>query len=297
MGNDIEFVPCKTLITNNKNKFWFGTDYNMNIYRGCSHGCIYCDSRSECYRDDSFYKVKVKKDALSVLVTDLKSKKQKGVIGTGSMSDPYNPLEEELQLSREALKLMDKHGFGVAIATKSPLLVRDVDILSSISKHAPVLVKMTITTADDQLSSLIEPNISPSSQRFAALKTLATNNIFCGVLLMPVLPFITDTVENIEAIVEKAAQSQVNFVYPAFGLTLRDRQRTYYYDKLDELFPGLKSLYRKTYGSQYSCVSKNAKLLQQHLVMACERYNILYKMDDIIAAYQKSYATEQLSLF
>ena len=297
MTEALEYLPCKTIVTTNKNNAWFGADYNMNIYRGCSHGCIYCDSRSECYRDDSFFKVKVKKDALSVIERDLKSKKTKGVISSGSMSDPYNPLEAELSLTAKALKLIDNYGFGVALATKSPLVARDIALLNSINVHSPVIVKMTITTSSDDLARVIEPNIAVSSERFMALKSLADNGIYCGILLMPVLPFISDTVENIETIVEQAAASRVNFIYPAFGLTLRDRQRTYYYEKLDEHFPGIKEKYKFTYGNQYSCGSKDAKLLFQHMVIACEKHGIRYKMADIITDYQKNYRVEQLSLF
>ena len=297
MKTTIEYLPCKTLMTNTKNNFWFGIDYNMNIYRGCNHGCIYCDSRSECYRDDTFYKVKAKDKALNILEKDLRSKKTKGVIGTGSMSDPYNSYEKELELTRGALKLIDSYGFGVAIATKSPLVVRDIDLLQKINRHSPVIIKMTITTIDDDLSKIIEPNINKSSERFAALNTLAEQGIFCGILLLPVLPFITDTVDNIEGIVNKAAACSVNFIYSGFGLTLRDRQRIYYYEKLDEYFPGLKEKYRHSFGNQYSCSSKNAKLLSQQLIINCEKNGILYKMKDIIDAYQKSHQSKQLSLF
>jgi len=269
----------------------------MNIYRGCSHGCIYCDSRSECYRDDTFYRVKVKENALKVIENDIKNKRVKGIVGTGSMSDPYNPLEEKLELTREALKLLDSYGYGVAIATKSPLITRDIDIIKSISTHSPVLIKMTITTTDDKLSQKIEPNIDISSKRFAALKELADNDIYSGILFMPVLPFITDTVENVETLVEKATESKVKFIYPGFGMTLRDRQRLYYYEKLDELFPGIKEQYKRTYGNQYSCGTKQAKMLFQNLVLACDKNSILYKMGEIITAYQKAYEIEQLSLF
>ena len=297
MNETIEYIPCKTIVSSTKNKYWFATDFNMNIYRGCSHGCIYCDSRSECYRDDTFYRVKVKENALKVIENDIKNKRVKGIVGTGSMSDPYNPLEEKLELTREALKLLDSYGYGVAIATKSPLITRDIDIIKSISTHSPVLIKMTITTTDDKLSQKIESNIDISSKRFAALKELADNDIYSGILFMPVLPFITDTVENVETLVEKATESKVKFIYPGFGMTLRDRQRLYYYEKLDELFPGIKEQYKRTYGNQYSCGTKQAKMLFQNLVLACDKNSILYKMGEIITAYQKAYEIEQLSLF
>ena len=291
------YIPAKTIVTPTKNKYWFGTDLNMNIYRGCSHGCIYCDSRSECYQDDSFNTVKVKKDALSIIANELKNRRKKGVIGTGSMSDPYNPLEGKLELTRLALELVDRYGYGIAIATKSPLVVRDIDILKRIQRHSPVIIKLTITSANDELSKKIEPNVAVSSERFAALQTLADNGIFCGVLLMPVLPYITDSTDNIQAIVEKTASSHANFIYPGLGMTLRDRQRTYYYEKLDELFPGMKEQYKKRFGNQYSCGAPEAKALQAQLTGACETNGLLYKMTDIINSYQKNYKIEQLSLF
>ena len=297
MNEAIEYLPCKTIVTATKNNEWFGSDYNMNIYRGCSHGCIYCDSRSEGYRDDSFFKVKVKENALNIIERDLKGKRVKGVVGTGSMSDPYNPLEKKLELTAGALRLLARYGFGVAIATKSSLISRDLTILQEINKTASVIVKLTITTADDEVARIIEPYIAPSSERFAALEELSARGIYCGILLMPVLPFITDTVENIEAIVEKAAASKANFIYPAFGMTLRDRQRAYYFDQLDQHFPGLSEKYKFTYGNQYSCGSKEAKQLMQHLVFACEKYGIQYKMKEIIGSYQKNRMTEQLQLF
>ena len=297
MNNNIEYVSCKSIVTNSKNDFWFGTSYNMNIYRGCSHGCIYCDSRSECYHDDTFFKVKIKENALRVIERDLRSKQKKGVIATGSMSDPYNPLEKSQNMTRAALKLIDKHGFGVAIATKSPLVTRDIDLLKSIAQHSPVLVMMTVTTADDNLAAKLEPKVALSSARFAALKQLSDNGIFCGILLMPVLPFITDNLDNITAIVNLASGNKIDFVYPAFGVTLRDRQRTYYYNKLDELFPGTKDRYRRTYATQYSCECQDARQLAQNTAALCKEKGILRNMRDIITAYQKSYQVEQLSLF
>ena len=294
---DIEYVPCKNMVTATKNQMWFGSDYNMNIYRGCSHGCIYCDSRSECYHDDSFFKVKVKEDALLKIERDLKQKQKKGIVGTGSMSDPYNPIEKQLELTRGALKLLDNYGFGVAIATKSDLVRRDIDILKQIATHSPVIVKVTITTANDELGKLLEPNVASASERFAVLRELSDAGIFCGILLMPVLPFITDNVDNIENIVRKAKENEVKFIYPAFGVTLRDRQRTYYYEKLDELFPGKKELYRHNYGNQYSCSALEAKTLSQHFTLVAQECGILYNMPAIIAAYKVIYETEQLSLF
>jgi len=169
----MDYVPAKTIVTRTKSSAWFGIDYNMNIYRGCCHGCIYCDSRSDCYRIDDFDTVKAKQNALQIIRNDLRRKVRTGVVGTGSMSDPYNPFERELQLTRHALELIDAYGFGAAIATKSDLLLRDIDILQSIQQHSPVLCKLTITTADDTLCKKIEPHVANSTKRFAALEQLA----------------------------------------------------------------------------------------------------------------------------
>jgi DNA repair photolyase len=267
----------------------------MNIYRGCSHACLYCDSRSACYGIDDFDTVKAKKDALTLIERDLKKKKQKGVVATGAMSDPYNPGEEKEELTRGALKLLDVYGFGAAIATKSVLVARDIDLLKKITAKSPVIVKITITAADDGLAKKIEPHANTSSERFAALKTLADNGIYGGVLLMPVLPFITDTADNITAILHKAQESGAKFVYPYFGVTLRDKQRAYYLQKLTELFPGLREKYLRQYGNRYHCMSPAAKKLYALTGNFCSEWGLDHKMPDIVKSYKKGYG--QLSLF
>lgn len=276
---------------------WFGTEYNMNLYRGCTHGCIYCDSRSDCYRDANFDVVKTKADALKILRDDLRRKVKKGVVATGSMSDPYNPLEKEGLLTRHSLELLNAYGFGAAIATKSPLVTRDMDILREIAEHSPVLVKMTVTAADDGLCALIEPNVAPSSARFGAIQALSSGGIFCGILLMPLLPYINASEENVVKIVEMAHESGANFIYPGFGVTLRDSQRAYFYKKLDGLFPGLREKYQKRYGNTYSCAVPGVKKLFAAFREKCDRYGILYKMQDIVAGYKMGYAQQQFSLF
>jgi len=291
----METIPAKSMLTRTKNNFWFGTDYNMNIYRGCSHGCIYCDSRSECYSIEHFDQVKAKENALLILNDNLRRKALKGVVGTGAMSDPYNPSEEKHQLTRQALELIRTHGFGVAIATKSPLVTRDKDLLAAIQKRSPVIVKMTITTADDALSRIIEPGAVPSSQRFAAIRELSQSGIYCGILLMPVLPFINDTPENIKSIVRLAAESGARFIYPAFGVTLRDRQALYFYKKLDQHFPGIKEKYLRTFGNQYSCASPKAGSLWTAFTRDCDCHGILYRMPDIIASYKLDHGSQQLT--
>lgn len=269
----------------------------MNIYKGCSHGCIYCDSRSECYRVDNFDRVRAKENALALIERELKSKRKKGVVGTGAMSDPYNRFEEEYMLTRGAMELINRFGFGAAIATKSDLIVRDIDILKEISKHSPMLVKITVTTADDVLCSKVEPNVSVSSCRFKAINKLSQEGIFVGVLLMPVLPFIEDTEDNIKEIIELAYQNGAKFIYPAFGVTLRQNQRDWYYNKLDELFPSIKEKYIKNYGNSYECRSLKAKELWSLFKNKCNEYGILYKMDDIIRGYKNSFQPVQISLF
>lgn len=297
---NIEYIQAKTMILKTKSQAWFGCDYNMNIYRGCSHGCIYCDSRSECYRNDDFEKIKVKKDALSLVENELRKKIKTGVIGTGAMSDPYNPLEEKLLLTRDALKLIDKYNFGVAIDTKSPLITRDIDILKEINKHSPVIAKITITTFDDKLCKEIEPNVASTSERFKAIKTLSQNGIYCGILLMPILPFINDSLENIKNIINHSKKSGVKFIYPFFGMTLRDRQRSYFYEKLDRLFPSLKEKYIKMYGNNYQCNSPNYKQLYEFFKKSCKENNIKYNMKYIIddyKGYKKKNQHEQLNFF
>ncbi len=290
-------IPAKTLVTRTKSEAWFGAAYNMNIYRGCSHGCIYCDSRSDCYGNTDFAAVKIKENALALIHNDLRSKTTKGVVATGSMSDPYNPLEAELQLTRQALFLLRQHGFGVAIATKSTLVTRDIDALQAIREQAPAIVKITITAAADELARLIEPNAPPSSRRFSALQALSAAGIPCGVLLMPTLPFITDGEENIRAIVRQASRSGARFVYPAFGVTLRDSQRAYFYEQLDARFPGLSRRYQRQFGPQYSCGSPKAKQLHASFTEECSKLGMLYRMRDIIADYKQGYEETQLSLF
>ena len=234
----MQFIPAKTLLSGYMSgNSWFGYHYNMNIYKGCCHGCIYCDSRSECYRVEHFDTVRAKKNALELLEGELRTKRKTGVIGTGAMSDPYNPFEKEYGLTRGALEAIDAHRFGIGIATKSNLVTRDIDVLSRIQRHSPVLIKITITAVDDDLGKKIEPHVPLSSQRFEAIRDLSRAELCAGILLMPVLPFITDTKENILGIVERARENGARFIYPAFGVTLRANQREYFYDRLEERFP------------------------------------------------------------
>ena len=295
----MEFVKAKTILTKVKDgSEWYGVDYNMNLYRGCSHGCIYCDSRSNCYHIDNFDRVRGKENALYILEKELSKKRAKGVVGIGSMSDTYNQLEIKYEQTRGALKLISKYGFGVSIDTKSDLILRDLDLLKEINSKNNVIIKFTITTPDDKLSKIIEPNVCVSSKRLEAIKILNDNGIFAGIMLNPVLPFITDKEEDIKALVRLASEYGVKFIHKYMGMTLRENQRDYYFNKLEEHFIGLKSKYIKTYGDKYNCLLPNYKHLYNVFANECNKYGILYKMDDIIKTYKKKIIdNEQISLF
>lgn len=296
----MEYIPAKTIVAKTKAPSkWFGIDYNMNIYKGCCHGCIYCDSRSDCYQIKDFDRIRIKENALQIIRDDLRRKTRSGVVGTGAMSDPYNPLEQKLLLTRHALELCDAFGFGTAIATKSALLERDIDILQSIAEHSPVLLKVTVTTADDSLAEKIEPRVSLPGRRLQMIDTLSRGGLYTGILLMPVLPFLEDTIENVGEIIRKAEASGARFIYPAFGMTLRGNQRDWYYQKLNELFPGqnLVPKYQKQYGNYYECRSPRARKLWDYFSEECTKRKIAYRMEDIIHQYKKAYQTEQLCLF
>ncbi|MDD3429830.1 MAG: radical SAM protein [Oscillospiraceae bacterium] len=292
----MEYIPAKTIISAyGENSSWFGTNYNMNIYKGCCHGCIYCDSRSDCYHIERFDTVRAKANALEIIRNDLRRKVKTGVVGTGAMSDPYNPFERELKLTRNALELINAYGFGAAIATKSNLITRDIDVLKDIASHSPVLCKITVTAADDDLCAITEPNVCRTGARFDAIRRLSDAGLYTGVLLMPVLPFITDNPENIISIVRMAHENGAKFVYAAMGMTLRNNQRMHYYTKLDEAFPGLKQKYMQTYADTYSCGAPKAARLWAIFAKTCEQYGLLYRMQDIISGYKQGYKNTQLS--
>ena len=276
----MEFIEAKTILQRaTYSDEWFGIDYNMNLYKGCCHKCIYCDSRSNCYNIEDF-------DVIEILNQELKSKRKKGVIGIGSMSDTYNPFEKQYEITKKALTLISYYGFGVSIETKSNLIVRDIDIFKEISKKANVILKFTITSADDDLSRKIEPNVCVSSERLKAMHQLSKQGIFVGTLLSPLIPFITDSVENIKNVIKLSYENGAKFVFSMGGVTLRENQRDYFYEQLDKTFPNLKEKYIKTYGNKYFCYSLN-KNWRKTFEEQCEKYGLLYKMSDIIKAYKK----------
>ena len=238
----IDEIEAKTLLSRVKYQEWFGASYNMNLYRGCCHGCIYCDSRSDCYHNDKFDQVRVKADALRILRDDLARKVRPALICTGSMSDPYNPFETKLLYTRRSLELTDAFQCGVAIATKGDCIVRDIDILTSIQTHSPAICKITLTTCDEELAKKIEPRAPSPARRLEAVRQLAAAGLFTGILLMPVLPFLEDCPENITNLLEKVADAGAKFVYPFFGVTMRQGQREYFLQHLDKAFPDGESL-------------------------------------------------------
>ena len=258
LRNEIRMIESKSILTKlRKQDSFFGLSYNMNLYRGCQHGCIYCDTRSDCYGIGDISRIAVKKNALELLPKELKSKrKNKGTIGTGSMNDPYMPIEKELEHTRKALQIISDYKFPVHIITKSDLVVRDADILQDIAKTYAA-VSFTITTFDDELSSKIEPNAPVSSLRFKAIEALSKQDIYVGITLMPLLPYINDTKENIETLMRCAKDVGASYVIPMFGLTMRGGSREYLYQSLEKDFFGLKEKYQKRFEEDYICNSPN----------------------------------------
>lgn len=294
----MEYIDAKSILLPLDGE-WFGCEYNANLYRGCNHGCIYCDSRSDCYAIKNFNTVKAKRNALTILADELSRKRKKGIVSLGAMSDSYNSAEKELELTRGALKLFDRYGFGVSIETKSDLILRDADILRSISKHSPVIIKFTVTTPYDELAKKIEPHASIPKRRFAALKALSDEGLFTGVLMTPVLPFIEDDSASILTILNSAAGCGCKFAYAgkALGVTLRDSQRVYFLDKAEKHFPGTKDKYCALYGNDYFCKVRNNEELFKTFADTCTRLKLLYDMNDIVGAARRPYETQQISFF
>ena len=295
----MDYVPAKHILIRSKSTAWFGTDHTINLYRGCCHGCLYCDSRSDCYHIPNFDHVTAKADALRILRDELARKVRPAFIGMGAMSDPYNPFEQDLLLTRHALELIDAYDCGVAVATKSTLLLRDIDLYQSIQTHSPVICKITITTADSPLAAKLEPRAPSPAQRFQAIAKLAQAGIFCGVLLMPVLPFLEDQPEQVLAVVDQAADAGARFIYPGFGVTMRPGQREYFLQQLDLAFPdeNLSKRYLSRYGTRYRCPSPRARLLWEIFSARCQAKGLLYEMPRIVSAATRNYQDRQLSFF
>lgn len=261
----------------------------MNLYRGCSHGCIYCDSRSRCYQmDHDFEDIEVKSNGLELLEDALRRKRNKCMIGTGSMSDPYIPLEKELCYTRGALELICRHRFGATLITKSDMVLRDLDLLQEIHRKTRAVVQMTLTTWDDALCKIVEPGVCPTSRRFRVLKEFQKAGIPTVVWLTPILPYINDTRANLQALLECCVDAGVRgILWFGAGVTLRDGNREYFYQQLDRQFPGMKEQYRKEFGNSYVAASRNDRQLSAMVKDTCGRYGILSEPDQVFAELQR----------
>ena len=272
----MHFVDAKGILTNS------GGHVGMNIYRGCSHGCIYCDSRSKCYQfTHAFEDIEVKRNAPELLEQALRSRRQKCMIGTGSMSDPYMHCEEQLGLTRKCLEIIRQYGFGVAIQTKSDRILRDIDLLDEINRASKCVVQMTLTTYDDALCKIVEPNVCSTKRRIEVLERMRERNIPTMVWLSPILPFLNDTEENIRAILKECVRVGVKGVVCfGMGLTLREGDREYYYAALDRHFPGLSRRYAERYGNAYEVPSPNAGRLMAVFQSICKENGLLCTPED-----------------
>lgn len=274
----------------------------MNLYRGCTHGCIYCDSRSVCYQmDHAFEDIEVKENAIELLEFALRRKRKPCMIGTGAMTDPYIPLEMETGLVRKSLSLIAQYGFGVTVLTKSNRVLRDLDLLRRIHDTAKCVVQMTLTTFDDGLCRKIEPHVCPTSERFEALKRFRDAGIPTVVWLSPILPFLNDTAKNISGVLELCAEAKVRGVICfGMGLTLREGNREYFYRQLDQLFPGLKETYIRTFGNQYIVSSPRQNELFKLFHQICDRNGISHDNDEIfryLSTLEDKDRNPQLSFF
>ena len=272
----MHFTDAKTLLS---------AQNGMNLYRGCTHGCIYCDARSACYRmEHAFEDVEVKRNAQALLEAALRKKRARCMIGTGAMCDPYLPEERTLGLTRRCLALLQSYGFGLTIQTKSDLILRDLDLLDAIHAQAKCVVQMTLTTADEALCRIVEPNVCTTARRFEVLRTLQAHGIPTVVWIEPLLPFLNDTPENLAALLDMCAEAGVwGIICFGMGLTLREGSREHYYQALDRHFPGLKARYQQTYGYAYMLPSPNAPALLEQFVSTCDRYGIVHGNERVFA--------------
>lgn len=273
----------------------------MNIYRGCLHGCIYCDSRSLCYQmNHKFEDIEVKANAVGLLENTLRRKRNKCMIGTGAMSDPYMPIEEKLGNMRKCLEVIERYGFGVTMITKSTKVLRDLDLLKKINEKSKCVVQMTLTTYDEDLCRIVEPNVETTYERFRALEILRYNGIPTVVWLCPILPFINDTEENIRGILDYCVRAKVKGIINFdMGVTLRDGNREYFYKKLDEHFPGLKEKYIRMYGNSYQLSSPNSRKLSMIYKSECIKNGIMCDVNECfeyLNKYEDKYGGEQISL-
>ena len=290
----MHFVETKGILTGSSGH------YGMNIYRGCSHGCIYCDSRSTCYQfTHPFEDIEVKQNAPELLDRALKSKRKKCMIGTGSMSDPYMHCEEKLRLTRKCLKVILQNGFGIAIQTKSDRILQDIDLLDEINHSAKCVVEITLTTYDDNLCRILEPNVCNTKRRIEVLEEMQKRGIPTIVWLTPILPYINDTEDNIRTILNECVRVGVKGIIDfGMGLTLRDGDREYFYAALDKYFPGLKKEYIKRYGNSYELASPNAGKLMELFQRICKVNGILSSPEDCFRyMFELPEKVSQMSIF
>ena len=285
----MHLITAKSLLTR-----WMG----MNLYRGCTHGCAYCDSRSACYHiEHAFEDVAVKANAPELLRDTLCRRRRPCMIGTGSMSDPYQPIERDLRLTRRCLELIRDYGYGASLITKSDLVLRDIDLLAEINRHTKAVVQVTLTIADDELSGVVEPNVCPSSRRFEVLCELRDRDIPTIAWLCPFLPWLTDTDENFLTLLDWCVEAEVTgIVCFGVGLTLREGSREHFYSFLDRNFPGLSARYRDTFGNAYKVASENNDRLMARLDQVCDRHGIMHRPDECFA-YAAEFPELQTRLF
>lgn len=274
----------------------------MNLYRGCTHGCIYCDSRSKCYRiNHDFEDIEIKDHAPELLENTLKKKRRKGMISTGALTDPYVPIEEELRITRRCLDQIERFEFGLSIQTKSNLILRDIDILEKINKKTKCVVGITLTTFDDELCRKIEPGVCTTSERFEVLKELKKHDIPTIVWLTPILPFINDTEENIKGILDYCVEAGVyGIMNTGMGVTLREGSKEFFYEQLDEKFPGMKLRYMENFEDTNEFISPREAALNQLLVDCCEKHDIVYDKEELqrfMREYKNKTSGEQMSIF
>lgn len=285
-----------------KAKGILSTKNGMNLYRGCSHGCIYCDSRSKCYHmEHDFEDIEIKENAIDLLETALKHKRKKCMIGTGSMTDPYIPLEFKIGSVRKALELIEAYGFGFTVITKSNRILRDIDLLKRINDKTKCVVQMTLTTLDEALCKTIEPKVSTTRERFEVLIKLNYEGIPTVVWLSPILPFINDTIENISGILDYCIEAKVyGILCFGMGLTLREGNREYFYKQLEQKFPNLKERYIQKYGNQYILESPNNKELMKLFHQKCEQNGMIHNNEQLfeyLNTFEEKQYDRQLTIF
>lgn len=289
----MHFIETRTLLSSKG---------NMNLTRGCIHGCIYCDSRSDCYRmAHRFCDVAVKANAIALLSQTLRHRRKKGMIGCGAMSDPCQPIPEVLSLTAEAIETAGRYGFGMTLITKSDRILDHLDLISALNRKTRFVLQMSLTCMDDALSRRIEPPVCPTSRRIEVLERFREAGIPTAVWLTPVLPFMTDTEENIEGILSACRRAQVSgIVWFGAGVTMRSGNRDYFYQELDRLFPGMKERYIRAFGERYVCMSPKNRKLDAMVRSFCEQNHILHNPADVFSwlrEFPEAKGEEQLSLF